>query len=99
MWDGIVGPWFLDRVARRLGARNIRVQYLVLRPGRVTASERVQGRGDAAETTGAEAMYDQFADLGEFEPNVVESDSPAAQVIEACRVALIDGSLEVKLDS
>ncbi|MCP4224007.1 MAG: hypothetical protein GY773_11740 [Actinomycetia bacterium] len=23
VWDGIVGPWFLDGVARRLGARGI----------------------------------------------------------------------------
>ena len=31
VWDGIVGPWFLERVARRLGARNGSVvQYLVL---------------------------------------------------------------------
>lgn len=99
VWDGIVGPWFLDRVARGLGARNIPVHYLVLRPRRVTASERVQGRGDTAETTGAETMYDQFADLGEFEPHVVSSDAPATQVIEACKATLADGSLRVGLDS
>ena len=99
VWDGVVGPWFLDRVARRLAARKIRVQYLVLRPRRVTALERVRGRGDTAETSGTEAMYDQFAELGEFEPHVVSSDAPAAQVIEACRAALVEGSLEVELDS
>jgi len=98
VWDGIVGPWFLDRGARRLGARNIGVHYLVLRPGRVTASKRVRGRGDTAETTGAEAMYDQFADLGELEPHVVSSDAPAEQVIEACKAALADGSLELDLN-
>ncbi len=99
VWDGIVGPWFLDLVARRLGARKIRMHYLVLRPKRVTASERVYGRGDTAETTGAEAMYDQFADLGDLEPHVISSDAPAAQVIEACRAALADGSLRVGLNS
>ena len=98
LWDGIVGPWFLDRVARRLAARRIRVQYLVLRPGRGTASTRVQQRGDTTETTGAETMYDQFADIGEFEPHVISSDAPAEQVIEACRTALANGSLEVRLD-
>ena len=98
VWDGIVGPWFLDRVARRLAARKIRLQYLVLRPGRVTASRRVQERGGTAETTGAEAMYDQFADLGEFEPHVISSDAPAEQVIEACRAALAEGGLVVRLD-
>jgi len=99
VWDGIVGPWFLDRIARRLRARRIRVQYLVLRPGRFTASERVQARGDTAETTGAEVMYDQFADLGEFESHVVSSDAPAEQVIEACRAALAEGRLTVEVDA
>ena len=98
VWDGIVGPWFLDRVARRLGARKIRVQYLVVRPSRVTAVERVQGRDDTTETTGAESMYDDFADLGELEPHVVSSGAPAEQVIEACRDALAEGTLEVVLD-
>lgn len=99
VWDGIVVPWFLERVAGRLGARNIGLQYLVLRPSRVTASERVLRRGDTVETTGAEAMYHQFADLGEFESHVVSSDEPAARVIEACTAALVDGSLEVELGS
>lgn len=99
VWDGIVGPWFLDRVARRLGTRGISVQYLVLRPRRVTASQRVQERGDTPETSGAEAMYDQFADLGDFGSHVISSDAPTEQVIEACRAALANGSLAVKLDS
>ncbi len=99
VWDGIVGPWFLDRVVRRLGAREIRVHYLVLRPKRVTASQRVRGRGDTPETSGAETMYEQFADLGELELHVVSSDAPAEQVIEACKAALIDGSLQVGPES
>ena len=99
VWDGIVGPWFLGRIAQRLGAREIHVQYLVLRPKRVTASHRVRDRGDTPETSGAETMYDQFADLGELESHVVSSDAPAEQVIEACRAALADGSLKAKLNS
>lgn len=99
VWDGIVGPWFLGLIARRLGDREIRVQYLVLRPSRVTASHRVRDRGDTPETSGAETMYDQFADLGELESHVISSDAPADQVIEACRAALANGSLQVELDS
>lgn len=95
VWDGIVGPWFLDRIVQRLGARKIRVQYLVLRPRRDTMLERVQGRDDTTETTDAEALYDQFAELGVFESHVVPSDAPAEQVIEACKAVLADGSLEV----
>lgn len=99
VWDGIVGPWFLGLVARRLGDREIRVHYLVLRPGRVTASQRVRGRGDTPETSGAETMYDQFSDLGDFESHVISSDAPADQVIEACRAALVNDSLQVEPDS
>ncbi len=99
VWDGIVGPWFLGQIAQRLGDRKIRVQYLVLRPKRVTASHRVRDRGDTPETSGAETMYDQFADLGELESHVISSDAPAEQVIEACKAALIDGSLQVGPES
>lgn len=99
VWDGIVGPWFLGQIARRLSAREIHVQYLVLRPERVTASQRVRDRGDTPETSGTETMYDQFADLGALESHVVSSDAPSEQVVEACKAALVKGSLEVKLDS
>lgn len=99
VWDGIVGPWFLDRIVQRLGARKIRVQYLVLRPRRDTMLERLQGRDDTTEATDAGALYDQFAALGVFESHVVPSDAPAEQVIAACRAALVDGSLRVELDS
>lgn len=99
VWDGIVGPWFLGLIARRLGDREIRVQYLVLRPKRVTASHRVRDRGDTPETSGAETMYDQFADLGELESHVISSDAPADQVIEACKAALVNDSLQVEPDS
>ncbi len=95
VWDGIVGSWFLDQVASRLGDRKIRVQYLILRPGRTTAMGRVRGRDDVDDTTGAEVMYAQFTDLGELEPHVVSSDGPPAQVIEECRAALADGRLEL----
>ena len=99
VWDGIVGPWFLDRIVQRLGARKIRVQYLVLRPRRDTMLERLQGRDDTTEATDAGALYDQFAELGVFESHVVPSDAPAEQVIAACRAALVNGSLRVELDS
>ncbi len=99
VWDGIVGPWFLGLIARRLGDREIRVQYLVLRPKRVTASHRVRDRGDTPETSGAETMYDQFADLVELESHVISSDAPADQVIEACKAALVNDSLQVEPDS
>ena len=99
IWDGIVGPWFLDRVARRLAARGVALRYLVVRPDRHIALDRVRHRDGVAETSGAEVMYDQFAALGEFEGHVVEANRPIAEVIDACKTALADDSLAVTLDA
>ena len=90
VWDGIVGPWFLDRVVQRLAARGVRVRYLVLRPSREVALARVIERDGAVEGSGVETMYDQFADLGAFERHVVESDANAADVLALSRAAAAD---------
>ena len=41
-WDGIVGPWFLDQVLARLDGFD--VSYIVLRPARQVALDRVRAR-------------------------------------------------------
>ena len=99
VWDGIVGPWFLDQVARRLDDRKIPMRYLVLRSSLTRALGRVRGRDDVVDTADVEALCAQFADLGDLEPHVISSDGPVAQVIEACRTALADDSLQTALDS
>ena len=54
VWDGIVGPWLLDRVARRLRARKIRVQYGTERiPSLQPGSSTDEIREDLAERTAA----------------------------------------------
>ncbi|MEZ5168806.1 MAG: AAA family ATPase [Acidimicrobiales bacterium] len=63
VWDGVVGPWFLDRVASRLAARHLDLSYLVLRVDRTTALTRVRHRDGTVEAAGAETMWDQFVDL------------------------------------
>lgn len=93
VWDGIVGPWFLDRVLRRFASRQIAVRYLVLRPERSTALDRVRHRDNPSDTIGAESMFDQFADLGALESHVVDSDSPITAVLEAARATLTDDRL------
>lgn len=99
VWDGIVGPWFLDRVARRLAARGIPLRYLVLRAGRDVALGRVRERDGTTERSGASAMWDQFADLGEWEDHVVVSDGVVHEVIDRCRDELADGRLRVDADA
>lgn len=93
VWDGIVGPWFLDRVLARLIARGVAVSYLVVRAERETALERVRRRDGTTDTSGAEVMWDQFADLGPLESHVVRSDGPIGEVIDRCRSALDQGRL------
>lgn len=96
IWDGIVGPWFLDRVVRRLTARRVPVSYLVLRAARSTSLERVRQRDGTTDISGAEIMWDHFADLGTFEAHVVAADGPTEQVLSRCEAVLRDGGLRVE---
>ena len=85
-WDGIVGPWFLDQVRERLG--DLDVAYVVLRPERATALERVQARDGGLDASGAELMYDKFADLGSLEGHVISSEGSLADIVTAVRERL-----------
>jgi cytidylate kinase len=99
LWDGVVGPWFLDRVARRLADRGIGLEYLVLRPDRATALQRVRDRDATTATSGAASMYDQFRDLGPHERHVLSSDAPVGAVVAAARDALAAGGLSIGVGS
>lgn len=85
VWDGIVGPWFLDRIVGRLAAKGVPVRYLVLRASRDVSLERVTVRDRTSELSGAAKMFDEFADLGEFEPHVVDAHGSIDEVIDRCR--------------
>ncbi len=98
VWDGVVGPWFLDRVARRLAARGIGLRYLVLRPDRETALDRVRRRDGTTETSGAEVMFDQFGDLGDLEVHVIESGAGEHDVLQRCKRALLGDGLIIERD-
>lgn len=95
VWDGVVGPWFLDRVSRRLAARGVRLRYLVVRAEREIALARVRDRDGTMETSGAAVMWDQFADLGELESHVVDGSGPVVDVVAAVRSVLAGAQLEL----
>ncbi|MEO1058697.1 MAG: AAA family ATPase [Actinomycetota bacterium] len=95
VWDGIVGPWFLDRVAQRLRSRDVALRYLVLRTDRSTALDRVRQRDGTTETSGAEKMWDQFADLGDLQSHAVSAAGAVDEVVERCRRALGGDALNV----
>lgn len=99
VWDGIVGPWFLDRVLARFAARGVRVRYLVIRADRETALARVRERDGTVDTSGAEVMWNQFADLGPLESHVVSGDGSLSDVLGRCRAALNDSGLSIKADA
>src|SRR3954471_16900245 len=79
-WDGIVGPWFLDQMLERIGTAQ-EMYYVVLRPDREVALARVRARDGDVASSGAEAMYAAFADLGALESHVVSSDGPVDEVV------------------
>jgi predicted kinase len=79
--DGIVGPWFADRF--RSAAGDLPLHYVVLRADRDTVLARAAGRGAAglAESGPLAVMYRQFADLGDYEGNVIDTTHLAADQV------------------
>lgn len=95
VWDGVVEPWFLDRITQRLARRDVVLRYLVLRADRATVLDRVRRRDRTTETAGAETMWEQFASLGELEHHSVSAAGPVDSVLRRCRQALDGDALRV----
>lgn len=79
--DGIVGPWFVDRFLAAVPGVTP-VAYAVLRPGPAVALARALGRTgerDLRRSGPVEAMIGAFADLGTYEPHVVDSSGLTAE--------------------
>jgi cytidylate kinase len=77
--DGIIGPWMLDHFRRQVQLRSqVRLHYVVLRPHRDITLARAQGR-TAPDALVARhpilAMWDQFADLKDLEPFVLDTSA------------------------
>jgi hypothetical protein len=80
--EGIIGPWNFDIVTTQFASSAIEAHYVVLRPdrhvalGRATSrvgEERVRGHPALTEEGPILHMWDQFADLGEFEDKVIDN--------------------------
>ncbi len=95
VWDGVVGPWFLERVVRRLSDHGLAVHYAVLRPDRETALGRVARRDQTADVSGAETMWAKFADLAELETHVVASDGAPDEVVAEVESSVVAGLLKL----
>ena len=89
--DGVIGPWLLASW-RGLSARGLDVRYIVLRPDAETAVRRASARPKNAQTP-LEAdvvrkMCGEFADLGPYEANAVDTSAqtPADTAQMLCRL-------------
>lgn len=96
--DGIIGPWMLPhfRSPDRLDdSSSPRLHYIVLRPDRDEALRRAQARTapDALVDEGpVTALWDQFSDLGELEPHVIDTTShDQDETVAAVRDAVESG--------
>ncbi|MFE2330362.1 AAA family ATPase [Streptomyces sp. NPDC059385] len=81
VYDGVVGPWFIDLFRAAAKERAVPLNYVVLRPDQHTTLERATGRsGDALTDPGPiRSMHAQFSDLGAYETNALDSSSLTAE--------------------
>ena len=96
--DGIVGPWFVDRVVAEASRWDLAVAYVVLRPDADVTRARATARGrDALTTEGpVDKMYEAFRDLGRFEANVVDSSAMSpAETVAHVRARLDAGTFAI----
>ena len=106
--DGIIGPWFLDRLLVRARGGQVEVDYVVLRPAQAVAAQRARGRPghELAERHEALAshrpaspgpvahMYREFAALGPYEAHVIDSSAMSpGETAEAVRRCVATGRL------
>ena len=87
--DGILGPWMLHHFR---AIKNVSIAYVVLRPSRDETLGRAQSRTSPDTLTDAEPilqLWDQFADLGELEPHVIDtSKQDPEETVHAVEVAI-----------
>lgn len=93
--DGIVGPWFLEPWWKAV-REGYEVHYIVLRASKEETLRRAIARDKLNRKTNielVEAMWGQFAHLGEYEANVIDSTCcTAAETAGRVQEALAKGS-------
>jgi predicted kinase len=91
IFDGVVGPWFLQPFREAAGRAGARLDYLVLRPSReATVSRGVSRAGHPMrdpEVIGR--MWDQFSDLGDLEGHAYDTSRLSAEQATAGALAAL----------
>lgn len=97
--DGIVIPrWFLGALRETIGAAGIEVAYVVLRAPRQLCLERLDAREGAglADPEALAGIWDEFADLGEYESHAVAVEGMHPDEVAATLARrLVDGELRL----
>jgi len=108
--DGIIGPWFLDRLLARASAGHVDAHYVILRPSQAVATQRVRGRPQDELATRHEAlaaaraddpgavtgMYREFSSLGPYEKHVIDSSAMSPeQTAQVVRRLVTTGQMRV----
>lgn len=97
--EGIVIPrWFLAPLRAALEQRGHAVRYAVLRPTLEACRARVARRGgrELSDPDVIQRLWDEFADLGSLERNVIAAgDGDAQAAADAVHARLQDGTLTI----
>jgi predicted kinase len=92
MLDGVVGPWFLGIYRQAAGPAGVAIDFVALRPDGPTAVARARDRKDAPIADYPLNMIEGFADLGPYEPHVIDTTSLSVEgVLAAIREGRAQG--------
>ena len=92
IWDGVIGPWWLERITDGLGEHTAATHWLIIRPSLETGLERVSVRDQTNDVSGAEQLAGEFADLGKDERFVIDGSIAVDSVVEHCLAAIANGT-------
>ncbi|MBV9212036.1 MAG: AAA family ATPase [Actinobacteria bacterium] len=97
--DGIISPrWFMHPVRERLEASGHKVAYAILRAPLPVCHARTKDRGPGRpiDVDAEERLWHDFADLGDLERHVIETDGLSVdETVDLLDERLRDGSLDL----
>ena len=96
--DGIVGPWFFDPWLTVARDHSLDMRYVVLLPDEATTVARATSRGKGALTDPGPVrfMWKQFADLGKWAANTIDTTGQSAEdSLEVIRAGLERGDFRL----
>lgn len=81
VYDGVVGPWFIDLFRTMAKEQSVALSYVILRPSQDTTLERATSRTGEALTDPepVRSLHRQFTNLGRYEAHVLDSTAMTAE--------------------